>query len=144
MVDRGSDSVHLLSEAKSFVGTPDYTAPEIILNQPHSFSADYWSLGILIYEFVYGEPPFHQETEQETDHCALLGRLEFPAVVTVSAEFADLVRRVLVPDLEQLIGNASINEIMYHPWFVDVNLGLPLAHEKKCSHGTKHPSQGLY
>jgi serine/threonine protein kinase len=45
MVDRASDGARLMSEAKSFVGTPDYIAPEIILNHPHSFRVDYWSLG---------------------------------------------------------------------------------------------------
>jgi serine/threonine protein kinase len=120
VVDRCSDSAKLMSEAKSFVGTPDYIAPEIILNEPHSFSVDYWSLGILMYELVYGDPPFHQETEEETYRCTLMGNLMFPDV-DVSPEFIDLVRRLLVIDPFQRIGHVSIDEIASHPWFADVN-----------------------
>jgi serine/threonine protein kinase len=123
MVDRASDGGRLMSEAKSFVGTPDYIAPEIILNHPHSFSVDYWSLGILIYELVYGEPPFHRETEQETYRCALLGRLQFPSDVEVSPEFVHLVRRLLAVDPIHRIGHTSIDEIVNHPWFAGVDTG---------------------
>jgi serine/threonine protein kinase len=124
MVDRASDGP-TLRVAKSFVGTPDYLAPEIILNHPHSFSVDYWSLGILMYELVYGDPPFHQETEKETYRCALLGNLKFPTDVKVSPDFQDLVRRLLAVDPTQRIGHTSIDEIANHPWFMGIDPQAP-------------------
>ena len=48
----------------SFVGTADYMAPEIISKEGHSFEADWWALGVLTFEMVYGFPPFYTNSEE--------------------------------------------------------------------------------
>lgn len=48
---------------RSRVGTPVYICPEIILEKGHSFPSDYWSLGILIYEMIFGVYPYDSEDE---------------------------------------------------------------------------------
>lgn len=46
----------------SVVGTPDYLAPEVISKCGHSYAVDFWALGILLYELLFGEPPFRGDS----------------------------------------------------------------------------------
>lgn len=46
-------------------GTPDYLAPEVILTQGYGRAVDWWSMGIILYEFLVGVPPFYGDTPEE-------------------------------------------------------------------------------
>lgn len=59
-------------------GTPDYLAPEIILNKGHDKAVDYWALGILIYELIAGYVPFYAEDPMQVYHLALSGNIHYP------------------------------------------------------------------
>ena len=47
--------------ANSFVGSPEYMSPEILLGKPYNFSVDYYTLGVLLFEMIVGLPPHYNE-----------------------------------------------------------------------------------
>ena len=132
-----SNSNDNIVQSSSLVGTPDYIAPEIILNRPHSFSADLWSLGVMIFEFVYGFPPFHGKTEKDTHAKIISGRFAFPKVededdIVISDELKDLITKLLVLNPDERIGASNIDELLNHPWFRGVeNMEVPFTPELK-------------
>ncbi len=61
----------------SLVGTPDYVSPEVIINKGQTFTTDWWSFGILIYEMIYGSPPFYNRDHEKMFHDILNRELFF-------------------------------------------------------------------
>lgn len=102
-------------------GTPDYLAPEIILNKGHGRAVDWWSLGILIYEMLVGYPPFCDEDSLGTYNRILKGKVVFPAHVSLHAK--DLIRKLLQIDLSKRYGclTGGINDVKGHPWFRSIS-----------------------
>ena len=58
-------------------GTPEYLAPEIILNKGYNETVDIWALGVLIYEMTAGFPPFYDATPMKIYEKILQGRLKY-------------------------------------------------------------------
>lgn len=117
----GSYDRTITDDNKSIVGTPDYLAPEVILSQPHSFTADYWSLGVVVYEFLVGTPPFHRETESATFAQILSGKFDDSYLDKFSPEVKDFIHKLLDVDQKKRLGANGINEIMSHPWLKDLD-----------------------
>lgn len=111
-------------ESKSLVGTPDYIAPEIILNLPHTFTVDWWSLGVMVYEFLVGAPPFHGETVEETRDLIVKGRYRRPTMEEddVSEDCADFIDCLLQQNQKKRLGSKGLDEVLNHKWLKCVDI----------------------
>lgn len=98
-------------------GTPEYIAPEILLNKGHGKPVDWWALGILIYEMLAGCPPFVDDDPMGIYQKILAGRISFPRYFDKDAK--DLIRKLLVADVTKRLGNlkGGVEEIKQHKWF---------------------------
>lgn len=105
--------------AYSTVGTPDYIAPEVFMQNGYNSTCDWWSLGVIMYEMLIGYPPFCSETPQETYRKVMNWRhtLIFPPEVPVSSEARDLIQRFCCESSHRIGGSGGIQEIKQHPFF---------------------------
>ncbi|KAK9862106.1 hypothetical protein WJX84_003475 [Apatococcus fuscideae] len=122
-------------------GTPDYLAPEIILNKGHGKAVDWWAYGVLLYELMAGYPPFFDSDVTNTYKKILGGRFTFPPHFSISSR--DLIRKLLVADLSKRYGclASGVDDIKNHPWFKGTDWGAAeaLVHEPPIKPTVKSP-----
>ncbi|KAF8671387.1 hypothetical protein HU200_050101 [Digitaria exilis] len=111
--------------SNSFVGTEEYIAPEIITGAGHTSAVDWWALGILLYEMLYGYTPFRGKTRQRTFANILHKDMRFPASIQVSLAARQLMYRLLHRDPANRLGSyEGASEIKKHPFFRGINWAL--------------------
>lgn len=98
-------------------GTPEYIAPEVLLNKGHGKPVDWWTLGILIYEMIVGYPPFVDEDPMGIYQKILSGKIVFPKLFDKNAK--SLVKKLLTAELSKRYGNLKngVDDIKFHKWF---------------------------
>ncbi|KAL8117100.1 hypothetical protein AgCh_015127 [Apium graveolens] len=107
-----------VAKSNSFVGTEEYIAPEIIKGDGHSSAVDWWALGILLYEMLYGRTPFKGKNRQKTFGNILYKELTFPSSIAVSLAAKQLIHSLLKRDPDNRLGSDSgPNEIKEHAFF---------------------------
>lgn len=102
-------------------GTPDFIAPEVYSNQEYTHMVDYWSLGCLVFEMLYGKPAFGNEGNEKRYTRILSGKFTFPAEVKTSEEAKSLIRRLLDVNPATRLGANGVQEIKNHPFFAAVD-----------------------
>ncbi|KAI8970228.1 hypothetical protein BDF20DRAFT_838604 [Mycotypha africana] len=110
------------SSLRQAVGTPDYLAPESILGTGQDSMVDWWALGVICYEFLYGIPPFHAETPDKVFENILSRRIDWHEnEVTISPEARDFMEKLMTLDPEKRLGYNGAEEVKQHPFFKSIN-----------------------
>lgn len=117
------------SLTKTFCGTREYVAPEMLNGSEYGQSVDLWAFGILLYEILCGRTPFYSKNRDEVYDRIEKAPLRFPK--HLSSDVVSLIRGLLDrnPNTRLGLGRTGISAIKQHAWFKNVNWDATLARE---------------
>ena len=105
-------------KAFSLCGTPEYFSPEIITREGHNKAADWWSYGILLYEMLFGIPPFYSKNTEKMFDLITKAELKFPKKIEVSEDAKDLIKKLLIKNQDLRLGSeGGFETIKKHSFF---------------------------
>uniref|UniRef100_A0A8C5TB12 Serine/threonine-protein kinase greatwall n=1 Tax=Malurus cyaneus samueli TaxID=2593467 RepID=A0A8C5TB12_9PASS len=106
-------------EGERILGTPDYLAPELLLTQPHGSAVDWWALGVCLFEFLTGIPPFNDETPTQVFQNILKRDIPWPeGEEKLSDNAQNAIDILLTVDTTK---RAGLKELKHHPLFHGVD-----------------------
>ncbi|XP_046406823.1 microtubule-associated serine/threonine-protein kinase 3 isoform X10 [Ischnura elegans] len=108
---------------KQVFGTPEYIAPEVILRQGYGKPVDWWSMGIILYEFLIGCVPFFGDTPEELFAHTVNDDIEWPDEDDwpVQPEAKDVITALLQQNPRDRLGTGGSHEVKEHPYFIGVD-----------------------
>ncbi|KAM9998656.1 hypothetical protein ACTFIY_008315 [Dictyostelium cf. discoideum] len=124
------------NENQKILGTPYYIPPEVILGKEYGKTIDWWSLGIILYEFLIGHPPFQEDEPNEPinpklDNDEKNVRIIFNKITNHKKKLyypkslypvsIDLIEKLLDPNPNVRLGANGVDEVKCHPFFSEIN-----------------------
>ncbi|MCL7040150.1 hypothetical protein MKW94_030413, partial [Papaver nudicaule] len=109
------------TRSNSMCGTLEYMSPEIVLGKGHDKAADWWSVGILVFEMLTGKPPFCGGGRDKIQQKIIKDKMKLPGFLTSEAH--SLLKGLLQKEASKRLGSGpgGSEEIKRHKWFKAVN-----------------------
>lgn len=114
----------------SFVGTEEYIAPEVIRGKGHTGAVDWWTLGIFMYEMLFGKTPFKGRDRKKTFANVLKKDVKFLDTQPISSNCKSLIKKLLIKDEAKRLGSKTgASDIKNHSFFKNTQWAL-LRHQQ--------------